>query len=336
MNMYLANMILAIMAAVALAMGSPTMHPHGHLHVEKRIPDKVVIEYLYEVNHNIVGLAEVCAGLKAKILKLANGGDSLEACSAEAPAYTHHGHHHHHTPTTVVSTENDGPTVSKTDLPVSAVSSTSVPSVTVPALTVPNVTNLGTKPTTTVSSTVSSVSSEGLSSSSPVDSYSAQPSSDHSLGSSDNSYGGKGVDRDFPDGEIDCSDFPSDYGPIEIDWMGIGGWSGIQYPTYGGGFIVNIDTAVPGGDNCTANALCSYACPPGFQKSQWPTTQGSTGQSVGGLQCNQDGKLTLTNPSLSKKLCIKGTGATKVHNKLSKNAAICRTDYPGRYLIRSV
>ena len=76
--------------------------------------------------------------------------------------------------------------------------------------------------------------------------------------------------------------------------------------------------------------MCSYACPPGYQKSQWPAEQGSTGQSVGGLFCNENNKLVKTNPDLSKTLCIKGTGAVKVVNKLSTNAAFCRTDYPGK------
>ena len=140
---------------------------------------------------------------------------------------------------------------------------------------------------------------------------------------------GQGLEREFPDGEIDCSTFPSEYGPIEIDWANLGGWSGIQYITVEEGGVTRIDTAVPGGKGCIPGAMCSYACPPGYQKSQWPSTQGTTGQSIGGIQCNANGKLSLTNPNLSKTLCIKGTGAIHVQNKLSSNAAICRTDYPG-------
>ncbi|KAK2836065.1 Secreted beta-glucosidase sun1 [Arthroderma sp. PD_2] len=74
--------------------------------------------------------------------------------------------------------------------------------------------------------------------------------------------------------------------------------------------------------------MCSYACPPGYQKSQWPSRQGSTGESVGGLECS-DGKLHLTHPELSKKLCIPGVGGVKVKNTLGQNVAVCRTDYPG-------
>ncbi|KFY39595.1 hypothetical protein V494_03907, partial [Pseudogymnoascus sp. VKM F-4513 (FW-928)] len=56
---------------------------------------------------------------------------------------------------------------------------------------------------------------------------------------------------------------------------------------------------------------------------------GNTGQSVGGLYCNAQGKLELTNPTLSKTLCIKGTGEVKVKNTIGRNVPICRTDYPG-------
>ncbi|KAL2051362.1 hypothetical protein ABVK25_008414 [Lepraria finkii] len=78
-----------------------------------------------------------------------------------------------------------------------------------------------------------------------------------------------------------------------------------------------------------AGAMCSYACPPGCQKSQWPSAQDATGQSVVGISCNLDGKLALTTPGLSKNLCIPGTGMVTVQNKMSNNAATCRADYPG-------
>jgi len=74
--------------------------------------------------------------------------------------------------------------------------------------------------------------------------------------------------------------------------------------------------------------MCSYACPAGYQKSQWPTSQGSTGQSVGGIQCS-NGKLHLTNPSLSSSLCIAGAGGVQAQNNAGGVVAICRTDYPG-------
>ncbi|RDW83739.1 SUN family protein UTH1 [Aspergillus mulundensis] len=136
-----------------------------------------------------------------------------------------------------------------------------------------------------------------------------------------------GLDASFPDGELDCSTFPSDYGAVSLDYLGLDGWSGIQYVTLVDEVISSIVTAVTG-DSCTSGAMCSYACPPGYQKSQWPTTQGSTGQSVGGLQC-KGGKLYLTNSDLSDKLCIPGVGGVQAKNTLSDHVAVCRTDYPG-------
>jgi hypothetical protein len=141
------------------------------------------------------------------------------------------------------------------------------------------------------------------------------------------------IDVPFPDGQLDCSTFPSAYGAIDVSWMGLGGWSGIQIVQISGNVVTNIVTATSGqtcANTADGTAMCSYACPPGYQKSQWPSTQGSTGQSVGGLMCGSDGKLHLTNSGLSNKLCIPGTGAVSVKNTLSSNVAICRTDYPGK------
>ncbi|PGH36693.1 hypothetical protein GX50_00353 [[Emmonsia] crescens] len=139
--------------------------------------------------------------------------------------------------------------------------------------------------------------------------------------------GGSGIDSDFPDGKLSCSEFPSDYGAISLSWLGLGGWSGIQYITVKDSAVSDIRTGIEG-DGCEDGAMCSYACPPGYQKSQWPATQGATGQSVGGLECS-GGKLRLTNPSLSKKLCMKGAGGVEVKNTMNKVVAVCRTDYPG-------
>lgn len=152
-------------------------------------------------------------------------------------------------------------------------------------------------------------------------------------GSSDSGNWGSdatGLDSEFPDGEISCSTFPSEYGAVPVEWTGLGGWTGIQSPGSSGlsGYS-NIMTVTSGG-SCTEGSYCSYACPPGYQKTQWPTTQGSTGQSVGGLKCS-GGKLTLTNPALSNKLCMTGASGVQVlvQNKMSENVAVCRTDYPG-------
>jgi len=141
---------------------------------------------------------------------------------------------------------------------------------------------------------------------------------------------GTGVDAVFPDGQLDCSHFPSDYGAVSVDYMKMGGWIGLQKPaTIIGGLLNDIETLLAG-DNCREGAYCSYACPAGYQKSQWPTSQGATGQSIGGLLC-KNGKLRLTNSGLSNKLCMRGASQVNilVKNHLSKNVAVCRTDYPG-------
>jgi len=71
-----------------------------------------------------------------------------------------------------------------------------------------------------------------------------------------------------------------------------------------------------------------YACPEGYQKSQWPEPQGSLGQSIGGLYCNADNKLEISNTNFTT-ICIEGTGTVSVTNNLEDDVVICRTDYPG-------
>ena len=149
-----------------------------------------------------------------------------------------------------------------------------------------------------------------------------------------------GVHKAFPDGQLPCSQFPDKYGALPLQWLGIGGWSGIQSPDSTTGGYGNIKTvskdSCSGSDCCTEGAFCSYACPPGFQKSQWPTTQGNTGQSIGGIQC-RNGKLHLTNKAMSRNLCMEGSTEVPIfiQNKMDKNSAVCRTDYPGRPSMRS-
>lgn len=164
------------------------------------------------------------------------------------------------------------------------------------------------------------------SSSAAASSTSAAPAASSSWAAWSGSSG-QGVDSPFPDGELDCSTFPSSYGALSLDYLGMGGWSGLQSVTFGSSAITDIVTGIAG-DSCTEGMMCSYACPPGYQKSQWPTTQGATGQSVGGIQC-KGGKLHLTNPGLSSNLCIPGKGGVEAKNSASDVVAICRTDYPG-------
>ena len=153
------------------------------------------------------------------------------------------------------------------------------------------------------------------------------PKKDEAPKPKNNYAGGKGVDAEFPDGQIDCSTFPSEYGAVAIDYLGMHGWIGLQHITVANDFVQDIVTGIRGG-SCVDGTMCSYACPPGYLKAQWPHIQGATGQSVGGLECS-GGKLKLTNSALSKSLCIKGTGGVQATNKASGVVSICRTDYPG-------
>jgi hypothetical protein len=140
---------------------------------------------------------------------------------------------------------------------------------------------------------------------------------------------GTGLDANFPSGKIPCSQFPSDYGAITVPWLGTDGWTGLQIPDqYTPGAAINTLTASTSG-GCKSGMFCSYACPPGHQKTQWPeSSQGATGQSVGGLWCNSAGFLELTRPS-HPTLCAPGAGGVFVQNNLGAIASICRTDYPG-------
>jgi len=138
----------------------------------------------------------------------------------------------------------------------------------------------------------------------------------------------------FPDGQLSCSTFPSAYGAVNVDYLKLGGWIGIQTPGSSVGGYSNIRTMTSnlctGADCCGEGSFCSYACPPGYQKAQWPATQGATGQSIGGILC-QNGKLHLTNPSMSKSLCMPGASQVRVmvKNTMNTKASVCRTDYPG-------
>lgn len=121
--------------------------------------------------------------------------------------------------------------------------------------------------------------------------------------------------KDFEDGKYDCSHFPAGQGVIPLYHLGFGGWSGVE----------NSDKST--GGHCKEGAYCSYACQPGMSKTQWPDHQPENGVSVGGLYC-KGGKLYRTNKN-AKTLCEWGKDDAKVESKLSKEVAICRTDYPG-------
>ncbi|KAI5923346.1 beta-glucosidase-domain-containing protein [Camillea tinctor] len=152
-----------------------------------------------------------------------------------------------------------------------------------------------------------------------------------SSSSSSYSTGATGIDADFPDGEIKCSQFPSDYGAVALDYLGYGGYSGIQITpkfSLGDSVIDYIETYVST-MIFGSSGFYSYACPEGYVKSQWPSAQGATGQSIGGLYCNSDGYLELTRGDVTKKLCEKGVEGITINNKMSDVTSFCRTDYPG-------
>jgi hypothetical protein len=186
--------------------------------------------------------------------------------------------------------------------------------------------------TTSTSSTVPTTSSTTSTTSiAPTTTSSTVASTTSSASAvSTSSSSSAGIDTDFPSGTIKCSEFPSAYGAVALSYLGLNGWSGIQYtPDYttDATDISTINTGVDG-DDCTENSFCSYACPAGYQKTQWPSAQGATGQSIGGLWCNTDGYLEISNSDYST-ICAEGTGNVYVVNSLDEDVPICRTDYPG-------
>lgn len=298
-------------AAIGLAAAQPHRHAHQHLHQQRNptpdtdivtVPGPTVIAY--ELNGAVISQEEVLEGIKNGSLIWANGAPQVQTSSSTSlAAYTS-------SASSSSSSVSVAPTTSSSSYV--ATSSTSLSSYSAP-----------------------SSSSVAASSSSASASASSGTSSSSSSSSSGSVSGGSGVNSAFPDGELDCSTFPSDYGAMYVSYMGLGGWIGIQDPGSDSGGFSNIETVTssscPGGSSCCSEGMyCSYACPAGYQKSQWPTTQGSTGQSVGGLLC-QNGKLHLTNSDLSSNICIPGATQVniQVENQLSQSVAVCRTDYPG-------
>ncbi|KAL9134613.1 MAG: hypothetical protein Q9175_004198 [Cornicularia normoerica] len=321
---------LTLVTAGAIVGASPTpIHNHHRLHAVRRTGEVTkVVEtqgptvVAFVLNGKIVDQNQVCKGIHDGNLQWedpTNGPSECSSSSTEAiakPTAT--------TMATEITSSTPSVAVQGTDNVKAMLvqSSQASESLTKPVPSIPA--HLSTADSVPTTSAPSSDPAPIVTSSTATPSYVETFSSQARKISE-----GQGLELEFPDGTIDCSNFPSKYGPIEVEWANLGGWAGIQYVTVEGDSVGHIVTAVPGGKGCIPGAMCSYACPPGYQKSQWPSTQGSTGQSVGGIQCNSAGKLSLTNPSLSKTLCMKGTGATNVQNKLSTNAAICRTDYPG-------
>lgn len=295
-----------LMATAGIVASAQPHHAHKHHHhAQKRIavpdvdiitiPGKVV--WIYELNGHILSAEEVQEGIKNGTLVYA-----VPPPSTDEPTVT---------PTIAALHLKTQPTTTATPTTSSIIE---VESVVIPTL--PTTTSKAAPATTTTPAAPATTTPAAQTSVAPV---SSSPSSFPA----------------FPDGQLDCSTFPSAYGAVSLDYLGIGGWTGIQTPGSSIGGYDDIMTVTSstcaGGNCCTEGSFCSYACAPGYQKSQWPATQGKTGQSIGGLQC-LNGKLHLTNPSLSQNLCIPGTQAVtvQVKNTLSQNVAVCRTDYPGK------
>lgn len=299
--MKLISIAYTLVTAGSLVAASP-QHRHHHGHVIKRQPNNVEVVTIneYVVNGKSLSLEEVCAGIASGVLRLSDGAANLTECQTFNEGNKGE----------AAKPDDSVPEIvlksATTEAPVEA-KSTATPEIV--------------KPTE-----IPAEKPQPSSSSAPVASKKAEAPAPFSYQPK-----GKGLEREFPTNTIDCSTFPSEYGPIQIDWMELGGWSGIQYVTETDNVITEVVTAI-NGDRCKSGAMCSYACPPGWQKTQWPTIPPAQGRSVGGLFCNENNKLELTNPSLSKALCMKGTGATRVENKLSLDAMICRTDYPGELI----
>ncbi|KAL2072561.1 hypothetical protein VTL71DRAFT_11904 [Oculimacula yallundae] len=301
---------LALFGAASLSVAQP--HNHVHKHAARHGSPVKGRDYattttvagpiitVYELNGEFIPWGDVESGMKSGKYVLV--GDKITTASTPSPTST--------TPTsTPVPTTSSSPAAKFLEQK-------------------PTTSATPTPTSTYVAPTTSSTPPPPPPSPSPKAPSAADVVSDNSASSS----GGKGVDAKFPSGTIDCDDFDSvaKYGAVAADWLGLGGWLGVQItPSYSPGHsaISYIETAIKGG-GAVKNSFCSYACPPGYQKAQWPESQGNTGQSIGGIYCNSKGKLELTRDGYST-LCMAGVGGVKAQNKLQKNVAVCRTDYPG-------
>lgn len=123
--------------------------------------------------------------------------------------------------------------------------------------------------------------------------------------------------EEFEDGVHDCDTLPTGQGVIAVDWI-----SGLN-----GGYTSIMNQQGKTSSTCQDGFYCSYACQAGMSKTQWPDEQPSNGISVGGLYC-KNGKLYKSN-SDKNYLCEWGEKTATFKSKISKDVAICRTDYPG-------
>ncbi|KAI9730444.1 MAG: hypothetical protein M1818_008139 [Claussenomyces sp. TS43310] len=346
--MKLARAIL-LGASVVAASQHHHHHRHAHRHADKHLGSPVerraadVTEYVagpteteYVMDGEVISANKVEEGLKAGLYILISESASPTPTPTPSPSTSS---------TSSTSTSTSTSTSSSSPTPTSTFSSSfaaeffeKTSSSSSSVYTPPSTTSSTYVPSTSsVESTSTSYSVEASTtstawSSSSSSSWSSSASSSSSSSSSSTSFSGSGVDSEFLSGQVKCSEFPSTYGAVALDYLGLGGWSGIQQvPNFNWGIdnaISYIETAIAGSGSCQSKSFCSYACPAGYQKSQWPTAQGNTGQSVGGLYCNDDGYLELSNTKFNT-LCIQGGGDISVQNDLGSQVSFCRTDYPG-------
>ncbi|KAL3423743.1 Secreted beta-glucosidase sun1 [Phlyctema vagabunda] len=302
---------IALLSAAGLA--AAQHHAHQHVHAAKRaspvereaaaaVEYAAAVETVGELNGQLMSWTEVEAGIKAG--KYVIVGEAIQSVVPSA------------LPTTSAAP-------SATPTPTPSPSSTSV-SISIEAAAFKEIktsSSSSAEPTSTYVEPTTSSTSEAA----PTSTTAAAATT----ASSSYSSGGSGVNSDFPSGEIDCSTFPSEYGPVALDYLNLDGWISIQQVgdySSSSTSISSIVAAISGG--CTKNSFCSYNCPAGYQKSQWPSAQGSTGQSIGGLYCNSNGKLELSRPDVPQ-LCVAGVGGVEVKNNLGSVVSVCRTNYPG-------
>ena len=285
-----------------LVAASPQPHHHVFVpHRVKRIPDGTTIVQaaavtveVYQLNGQLIDLNQLCDGI-------ADGNYTLPGNEIPAGCQS----------LTASSQPTPTPSTSTAVLVVTSVTSAASSSAN----------------TSVAASTVESAAASSASASSAQYSSAPVQSATVNTNASANYASTTGTEETFPDGQLDCSTFPSQYGAVPLDWLGTEGWASIQTPQDVGDAYDNIVTAVSGG--CTEGAFCAYACAPGYQMMQWPQKQGATGQSVGGIYC-QNGKLHLTNTNMSQSLCGAGVGNVYVNNTMSQQTAVCRTVYPGK------
>jgi SUN family beta-glucosidase len=286
--------ILNLAFAASLAVAQPHNHGHGHFHQKKGSPVEKRVDVVTTVEA-ATATAYILGGKEVSVDEAEAGiANGLYIVVGETtPTYT---------PVVSSSTAKVEAQFYEQSTKKSSTSTTSVPATTSTTTPAPSTTSTSTSAAAATTSKASSSSS-----------------------------GATGVDAEFPSGELDCSVFPSDYGAVAVDYLGTAGWSSIQQVpdyTFGIDSVISYIVAGVSGDSCTSGSFCSYACPDGYVKSQWPSAQGSTGQSIGGLYCNSDNKLELTRSGYTT-LCQKGCGGVSIVNKLNSGAAVCRTDYPG-------